>query len=290
MVQKQRINIAAALDSNYVKYAYVMLTSLFENQSNNVEIHVFLLQSSLKEWEKECLQELIESYGGRLHWLNVDSSVFPKSIKTPRYWSIEAYYRLMLQDILPVDVDRIIYLDVDVIVNKSLDELYNLDFEGKMLCACSEPFSGAFPDIRNEIFKDLIRQRFIYFNSGVLLLNIELLREKYHLKDYLETAEMLDYQLVTPDQDLLNYVHWKEIKLIDASKYNLYARFAYNCGVRYEEVKGKVTIVHFLGNKPWDGKADRFDIEQLWWDYAEMTPFYEEMAEKFLSEAEEKNR
>ena len=290
MIQKQRINIAAALDSNYVKYAYVMLTSVFENQTYDLQIHVFLLQSGLAEWEKECLQDLIESYGGRLHWLNVDSSVFPKELPLPRYWPVEMYYRLMLQDILPEDVERILYLDIDIIVNKPLAELYHTDFEGNMLCACSEPFSGVgFPDFRNETFREQIKAGYIYFNSGVLLLNIKLLREKYHLEDYLKAAKKIDYKIVTPDQDLLNYVHWKEVKIIDASKYNLYARFAYNYGVRYEEVKEKVTIIHFLGNKPWNGKAERFDIEQLWWDYAEMTPFYEEIAEKFLEEAAGKN-
>ena len=103
----------------------------------------------------------------------------------------------------------------------------------------------------------------------------------------METAKKLDYKLVTPDQDLLNYLHYKEVKIIDAVKYNLFARMAYNLGVGYKEVKQKVTLIHFIGNKPWDGKADRFEIEQLWWDYAEMTPFYEEIAEKFLREAEE---
>lgn len=290
MMKKQRINVAAALDSNYFKYTCVMLTSLFENQSYDLEIHIFLLQSDLLEWEKEYLQELIESYGGRLHWLNVNTSVFPKELPLPGCWPVEIYYRLMLQDILPEDVEKILYLDVDTIVNKPLDELFNMDFEGKMLCACCEPFSGiVFDDFRNEIFKEQRKEGYIYFNSGVLLLDIKSIKEKYSLKDYLEVAKRLDYKLITPDQDILNYVHWKEVKIIDASKYNLYARFAYNCGVSYEEIKKKVTIIHFLEKKPWDGKADRYNLEQLWWDYAEMTPFYEEIAEKFLEEAANKN-
>ena len=154
MVQKKRINVAAALDSNYVKYAYVMLTSLFENQTSDCQVYVYLLQSGLKKGEKECLQELVESYGGRMHWLNVDVSVFPANISLLRYWSLEAYYRLMLQDILPEEVDRILYLDIDIIVNKPLDELYDMDFEGKLLCACSEPFSGAFVRINEKTKKN----------------------------------------------------------------------------------------------------------------------------------------
>lgn len=286
MYNKQRINIAAALDSNYMRYTYVMLTSLFENQPENLDIHIFLLQSNLTDREKKYLEKLVNFFKGTLHWLHIDHSNFPKSSLLTANWPLASYYRLMLQDILPEEIDRILYLDVDIIINKSLLELYNTDFEENALCACSEPFSGLrFLDYRNEVFKEQIKKGFIYFNSGVLLLNVSLMRKKYHLNDYLEIAKKFDYRLETPDQDLLNYVHWKDTKIIDASKYNLYARFAYNCGVHYKEVIEKVVIVHFLSGKPWSGKSKHFDLEKLWWDYAKKTPFFYEFIEEFINES-----
>ena len=284
MENNRRMNIAVALDSNYVRYTYVMLTSLFENQEKDQEIHIYLLQSKLTEKEKQCLEKLVESYKGSLYWIEINRSVFEKIGVVTTKWPLESYYRLMLQDILPEEVERILYLDVDVVVNNSLYEVYNTDFEGNDICACAEFFSEiGFSDIRDEIFKEYIKEGFTYFNSGVLLMNIRLMREKYHLKDYMKAAEKLKFNLKTPDQDLLNYVHWDSVKIIDMAKYNLYARFAHNCGVTYEEVKEQTTIVHFLAGKPWDGKIKHFGIEKLWWNYAKMTPFYEGFVKEFIN-------
>lgn len=90
----------------------------------------------------------------------------------------------------------------------------------------------------------------------------------------MEVAEKCQYRLETPDQDLFNYVHWKDVKFVDAVKYNLYARFAHNFGVGYEEAESQVTMVHFLAKKPWNPNAEHFEMERLWWDYAKISPFY----------------
>ena len=280
----KRMNISTSLNSKYMRYTYVMLTSLLGNQPKGLDIHVYLLHSDLTESDKEYLHNVVESFDGTLHLLQVDPSLFPKDCPITVNWSLEMYFRLMLPKLLPEDVDRILYIDVDTIVNHSLLELYDTDFEGNMLCACTDPLNGDFPDIRNEIFAEHMKQGFTYFNSGVLLMNVPAMREKYDLKDYLKVAEDLEYNILAPDQDLLNYVHWNEVKIMDANKYNLFARLAFNYDIHYEEVKEQVTIIHFTGRKPWSGTTLHFDIEQLWWDYAKKTPFYIELMEEFVHE------
>ena len=291
MKEHQMINIAVALDSNYVRYTYVMLTSLFEKQDKNAQIHIYVLQSELTESEKACLEKLVKSYGGFIHWVQIDPSYFPKACMEFANWPVESFYRLVLPEILPEEMDRILYLDVDIIINHSLKELYHTDFEGMALCACPEPFSGiGVFEYRDEMFKKHVREGFIYFNSGVLLMNLQLLREKYGLNSYMKVAEEYNYRLETPDQDLLNYVHWKDTKYVDTVKYNLFARFAHNFGVGYEEAKSKVTMVHFLAGKPWNAKIGHFEMERLWWDYAKKTPFYYDFRREFINEAKSKEK
>ncbi|MBR5598265.1 MAG: hypothetical protein IKW30_12815 [Lachnospiraceae bacterium] len=278
-----RMNIAVALDRNYVRYTYVMLMSLFENQGKDVQMHIYLLQSELIEKEKHCLENLIQSYGGYVHWLQIEPSYFPKECTEYANWPVESFYRLVLPEILPEEIERILYLDVDIVVNHSLKELYHTEFNGNALCACPEPFSGiGVFQYRDEMFKEHVREGFTYFNSGVLLMNLKLLREKYGLKAYMEVAQKYDYRLETPDQDLLNYVHWKDVKFVETVKYNLYARFAHNFGVGYKEAKEKVTLVHFLAGKPWNPKIGHFEMEQLWWDYAKESPFYYDFRREFI--------
>lgn len=278
-----RMNIASALNSKYVRYTYVMLTSLFHNNPE-AEIHVYLLHNDLSCEEQKLLSSLAEKYGNQLHFLHLKRSDFPASLPTTESWSLEAYFRLTLTDILPPEVDRLLYLDVDIIVANPLNELYFTDFEDAYFCVCRDMGTVyPFPDIRNELFRDhLATGKFTYFNSGVMLWNIEKLRGRYGLKNYLALAEKLNYQILAPDQDLLNYMHWQQIKLVDEYQYNLFARFVYKRGIRYEEVREQTVIVHYPGMKPWEGQYFHYDIEQLWWDYAKMTPFYHEFMETFL--------
>lgn len=279
----ERMNIVTALNKKYVKYTCVMLTSLLINQSD-VDIHVYLLHSDLTQQDCEQLRALVESYNQYIQFLPVNKDIFPSTLPTTLEWSLEAYYRLMLIDILPLNIDRILYLDVDMIVNKSIKELYWTDFEEYFFCACRDMATG-FPssDIRDQIFEEQILQGFTNFNSGMMLWNIEKLRGQYCFKDYMDLAESLNFQMRAPDQDLLNLMHYKQVKFLDEYQYDLFSKIAYDYGIRYEDVKRQTTIVHYAGMKPWQGgEGVHYDIEQLWWDYAKLTPFYFELMEDFL--------
>lgn len=281
---RQRINVATALNSHYMRYTYVMLTSLFVNQTD-ADIHVYLLHSDLSDREQECLQSLARSYGHTIHYLPISRESFPTALPTTQQWSLETYFRLLLLDILPDEIDRLLYLDVDMIVNKPIAELYQTDFEGACFCACRD-MTTTLPvsDIRDEIFIEQIAAGFTYFNAGVMLWNVAALRGKYSFKDYMELAKKLEYKMLAPDQDLLNYMHWKQVKFVDERQYNLFSKKSYNDGMRYEQVKKETTIIHFAGMKPWEGKFVHYDIEKLWWDYAKQTPFYVELMEEFLQD------
>ncbi len=282
MSGNKRINIATALNSKYMRYAYVMLTSLFDSQPQDIEdIHVYLLHSDLTDSDQRCLEELSHRKGGSIHWLFVDRKLFAGELPTNTRWTLEIYYRLLLADILPVEVSRLLYLDVDVIVNGSLKELFFSDLEGNVISACKDSAKLPFPAERAELFEDQIRNGFTYFNSGVLLMDIAALRKKYCFKYYMEVLNELLPKMWAPDQDLLNYIHWNEAKILDG-RYNVYAKPAYNQGIRYEEVKRTAAIVHFTAQKPWEGEYVHYDIERLWWDYAQRTPFYHEFLEEFV--------
>lgn len=278
------MNVVTSLNSKYVRYACVMLTSFFENHSANMEFHVYLLYSNLTEEDKRRLENIIKRYTGTVHFLFVDRSRFLE-FSTTADWPLEAYYRLALMDILPEDVDRLLYLDVDTIVNKSLEELYFTDFEENLICACKGIWEAPFGDNRDIIFEEQIRNGFTYFCSGVLLYNVTEMRKKYCLKDYIDLARQLEFKMVAPDQDVLNFMHWREVKQFPPERYNLFSWGAYTKGIRYEAVLKDVSIVHFSGPKPWSGKWVRYDIEQLWWNYAKMTPFYQELMEECMYEA-----
>lgn len=276
------MNIATALNKKYLLYTAVMLTSLCEN--NKEHINAFILNSELDEDDISKLKVSLKNYDIDIISLKVDKNEMDARLPWNVQWTIEMYYRLMLPDMLPGDCDRLLYLDVDLIVNKSLNELYYMDFVGKEIMAavdcCGNKSMDIFGEKQKEMFAPMFEQGYQYFNSGVMLLNIEKIRENHNFATYMKAVEEWNYQMEAPDQDILNYVHWQNVGYINYEKYNMFARIAHNRHYTYEQIKESVAIIHYTGQKPWDVDNVHFDIEQIWWDYAKLTPFYYQLLEK----------
>ncbi len=276
------MNIATALNKKYLYYTGVMLTSLCVN--NGEHIDAYLLHSELEEEDIRILEDSLKQYDISIISLKVDGSKFDVKLPRNTQWSIETYYRLMLMDILPESVERLLYLDVDLIINQSICDLYHMDFGEYEIIAADDSNGKRTPDTfgekQREMFGPMLQQGYRYFNAGVMLLNIGKIRQNHNFRTYMEAVEEWNYQMEAPDQDILNYVHWERIGYVDYAKYDLFARISHNQKLSYQYVKENTAIIHYAGDKPWDVQNCHFDIEQIWWDYAKMTPFYHRMLEE----------
>ena len=281
------MNLAVALNRKYVPYTIVMLTSFCEN---NREEHndIYLLHTRLNEEDITVIRDALARYDVTIRPLHVPAERIEGVVPHPevRAWTIEIYNRLFLSELLPETVDRIFYFDVDIIVNKSLSEIYHADLMDKDLWVVedceAEYFTGQMNKKLQEIGAPLLPDDYRYFNSGMLLLNMERVR-KYTFADYLEAIKKWEYAMTAPDQDILNYLHGKNAGYLPGDRYNLFARFAHLHGITYDEVREQVAVIHFTGDKPWRTSALHFDIEQLWWDYAKLVPheIYHALLEDF---------
>lgn len=281
------INIATALNKKYVPYTAVMLSSLCTN--NKESVRAFLLHSELEQTDIKLLQTILQQFDIEIVFLKIDSNLFDARILTTDLWSIEAYYRLLLLDILPEGIERLLYLDVDIIVNGSLEEFYRLDFKENEIIAtedaCGFQSVEDYSDKQKEMFAPMFALGYRYFNSGVMLLNIAQMRKKYSFHTYLDAIEEWNFQMTAPDQDILNYVHWQRVVYVDPLRYDLFSHRAHHMKMTYEQVKNEAVIVHYTAEKPWDGAGIHYDIEQLWWDYAKNTTIYMELLEAFMRSA-----
>lgn len=109
------MNVATALNRKYLLYTGVMLTSLCEN--NPCHIDVYILHSELTDKDIQRLKDCLDKYDVTIYLLYIEKDKFAGRMYTDKMWSIEAYYRLMLLDVLPPNVKRMFYFDVDIIVN-----------------------------------------------------------------------------------------------------------------------------------------------------------------------------
>lgn len=117
-----------------------------------------------------------------------NKSDFDDRLPRNTQWSIETYYRLMLMDILPESVDRLMYLDVDLIINGSIEEFYHIDFAGDDVIAADDSNGkrtlDTFGSKQIEMFHDMLAQGFRYFNAGVMLFNVAQIRKTNNFNTY----------------------------------------------------------------------------------------------------------
>lgn len=289
MKESNDINIAIALNSNVIIQSYVLLVSIAVNIKSHVNLYV--LHSSLSNEELSALQTALNT--GKEDSLNdlievkIDEDDF-KGLPFNQFWSIEAYYRLILPELLGNKIDRILYLDVDIIVNKDITEFYNMDFDGSdMIVSKDMEFDNAIIELesqnqkRKALFLHLKEKGAVYFCSGMLLMNLKQMKEKYTFKFYIDKFNSIKDSVVLFDQDLLNYVHYDKVHYVDEYKYGMFTQTAHKQGITYEQAKNNTYILHFSGkSKPWTINLIRYDIEKIWWEYAKLTGFYYNLMEQ----------
>lgn len=282
------MNIASSLNEYYLPYTYTMLLSLFCNNPGE-HFRVFLLIDSLSDGARESLQNLASDYGSEAVFLQPDTERIRSALSGKTSWGIETAFRLTLSDLLPPDVDRILYIDGDVIILNKTRELYNLDFDGTDLIAGQDLFSceDRKPDalsIHDKAFEKIIMEN-SYFNAGIVLYNMKTLREKNISSAYFSAIERLDCLLPYPDQDILNYVHYGYVKYFDTMKYNFQGMLAvsYDGGYNADRIRREVSIIHYIDKKPWNGGDHiHYDAENIWWDYALMTPYADSLMKNYI--------
>jgi lipopolysaccharide biosynthesis glycosyltransferase len=264
-----------------------MFTSFCEN--NKVPSNIYILHSELTDEDVKMIRAALESYEVKIFPIDVSGEFASRRLPTTSDWSREIYYRLLLPTILPIEVDRIFYFDVDVIIHGNLEDLYLSDFNGADLMAAwdsngSNKLSD-YPTKVQEMLLPICGENYKYFNSGVMLLNIAQMRDRYSLDVYLEAMKEWNYEMAAPDQDILNYVHHDKVKYFDWQEYDLFSRMAYLDGWNCEDVEKKNKILHFAGVKPWSFDSIRYEIEEFWWKYAKLTPCKMKLMELFLNNA-----
>ena len=281
------MNVATALNRKYLKYTGVMLASLGMNQREHVD--VYLLHSELNVSDQARLKSALLEYDMQLHFLKVNKECFVDALPRNEMWSIETYYRLMLFDLLPLSIERILYLDVDMIINGDLSSVYYMPMKNIDLISCQdlngEKTIDKFTGKQREIFIPLCGQGYQYFNAGFVLFNIKTMRERYDFAYYMKLAEEVwNYEMEAPDQDLLNYAHAFSVEYVDDEVYDVFAQIAYNRGRTVEEIRNHAVVIHYAGDKPWNTTNYHFNNEIIWWEYAKKTVFYEELLEEFVEQ------
>ena len=266
------MNILVCFNSNYYMPALVLLKSLLVNNRWCEEMRIYVLYADLKPEEIRRFSQVAEESGfAKAIFLPVGKDKFQDAPLHLKWITRETYYRLLAQEMLPADVERVLYLDVDMIVMGSLEEFYHQDFEGKLLVACNRRGPGGVDPKRLEQLT--LPRDTIYFNAGTLLYDLAGQRREIDPGILYEYPVLFHKQLKYGDQDVLNAVFYGLTKFADWRIYNCFDS-AILRQRNVERTMGRCRIFHYNGmGKPWTemywGK-----MAGLFWSYAELLPEY----------------
>lgn len=216
---------------------------------------VFVLHSDLEESIQRAMERDFQERV-TFHFLQVPEELFADFPETARY-PRQIYYRLAAPLLLPRELNRILYLDVDVVAINSLRPFYEVDFESSYFVGCTHTreFLTKLNQARLQSDKAVA-----YINTGVLLMNLNVLRQVIRLEEISAYVREHEKALILPDQDILTALYGDKIKLVDSLRYNLSDRVLnfYNGSHPKEKrdvnwVRRNTAIIHYCGrNKPWN--------------------------------------
>ena len=241
----------------------VMLFSLAKNTKRDLVI--YLLYCDLAEDKRIEIENFVQQYcHGVVRSILVEQGIFREHDASKSMYSIEAFYRLLIPYILPNDVERVLWLDADVIINDVIDEFYDSQFGENgdaLLVACwDEKDKVKIPEYKERLGIKID----YYFNSGVILFNVPEIRK------YISKKEINDFWikkqkiLYFPDQDILNCLMGEKTIYKSAKEYNNLCHLEENGESKLLHAK----IIHYaFFMKPWllyyEGKG-----EKPFWNYA----------------------
>lgn len=274
MSEPAPIELACASRRDYLPHVATMLSSALANAGAPVRAHL-MVGEDVDDLELDALAAMVAEGGGDLVPHRLEAEPF-EGMTTTATLPTAHWYRTMLPDLLP-GLDRVIYLDADLLVLDSLTDLWGLGLGPRMLAAVT----NSFPDPESAVaYCEALGVRPAdYFNSGVMLLDLAALRDFGSFERIRGYARAAPVSLILPEQDATCAV-LGEHRLPLHPRWNLmtglirlpHAEHIFEPGV-LAAARERPAIRHFEGsaNKPWQRDAPESERE-LWARYAERVP------------------
>jgi lipopolysaccharide biosynthesis glycosyltransferase len=272
-----RLDVACAAEgAEYVAHSAAMLHSvLARHRGHDVHVH-YMHGPDISADDERQLAGMVEREGGSITFLRVEDSDI-EGLPTVGFTRKATWYRIFLPELLP-SVDRILYLDSDLIVVDSIAPLWDLALGGHWIGAVTNVFQPNHVHRPEELG---LAGPEVYFNAGVLLMNLDEMRRDGRTEALLRYGVTNARKLEWRDQDALNVV-LGERRLALHPRWNLmnsfylFRRNARGFGRRaLRQAFRDPAIRHFEGPdalKPWHPDCEQ-KLRDLYMEHRRGTPW-----------------
>jgi len=278
------ISIVFGLDNGFVKHCAVAMASVICNSSEGIN---FFIIGDITSENKEKLDTLKDintlSRNININHIKCDTELFDNLQLVPTITKA-TYYRLLVAEVVPKNIDKIIYLDCDLIVKGDVKELYDTDVEN-YYGAAVESYNA-----KNYAANLHMPPDAKYFNAGVILFNLKVIRSFDFLMECMKQYDNIKNIIQFADQDILNMVFYSHVKYLPV-RWNFLSGYIKNeepkSSISKNDIKiekDNIKIIHYNGGKPWD-KFNLHSLRQEYFIYAALTPWANELPSKFFRES-----
>lgn len=254
------IHILLSTDKNYIMPSAVMMKSVSVNNDEDITFHI-LIDESVNEEKKAQLKNVLSKQNHRIAFHLIEGDIFagfPQLGKVKKYITQATYYRLIIADLLPKDIHKVIYMDGDIVVRKSLNELWNTNLDRYAVGTVTD-----MAEDKHDYLRLGYEKEYGYFNAGVLLINLDYWRENDMKTVFFNLIANEPQRIMLHDQDVLNITLYNNKKCLPFV-YNAQSGFFLHkeyteLGERYDQywnqLKMAITdpvIIHYADKiKPW---------------------------------------
>lgn len=218
--------VVCACDDNYAMPLTVMLHSAAKHLDPGSRLTVYFIDGGLSESSWQAIKETLANTRVEVFSVIPDYSLV-EHLHTSHHVTPAAYLRLLTAEILPVEVEKAIYLDSDLLICEDLTQLWNIPLDDDYILASPDiacpyvdarlgcanfrranPFLAAIRPVPNyqELGMDGSAE---YFNSGVMVLNLDLWRQDQVAAQMLQCLDDNREHIWCWDQYALNVVFHK---------------------------------------------------------------------------------
>ncbi|KRN77038.1 glycosyltransferase family 8 protein [Weissella minor] len=269
-----QVNLLFSIDDNFTSQLMTTVYSIWANSDSENEYNIYIVQEE-RLASTEALELFFDKFGMTYHPIVIDKNDFSKAPVSKRYPK-SIYFRLLAHEYLPTDLDKILYLDADILCINDITPFYETDISDYLYAASMHADALNLTSTVNKIRLDTDTEN--YYNSGVLLMNLANIRQKVTSEDIFNFIEQYKNLLILPDQDVLNKLYGEDILPVPDSYYNYDVRkdMTYQLTSSGENdanwVARNTVFLHYCGkNKPWSDKNANDKYNFLYKHYMRLT-------------------
>lgn len=270
MSDKPVVPVFFTIDQTYLPWLTVALESMKENADKSYLVRAHVVHQDLEEDDIRHLEAMNDES------FEVVCSKMPHSLDEITNWAgnylradyftLTIFFRIFLPDLFE-QYDKAIYLDSDIVVPGDITELYRTDLQGNYMGVVNDYSIAGIPPLVDYVENFVGVDHTRYFNSGILLMDFKVLREKQLGQRFLEILNRENFDTIAPDQDYLNFLCKDKVLQLPRTWDSMPCELP-----EFEDPQ----IIHYnLFDKPWC--YDNIKYEDYFWKYARKTDCYEEI-------------